>query len=124
MFDAMLFLVLAFAALATLVECLVRGLTLAVRRHKRGPIGPQRVKRFQWTTVRLCLLIAVTAGWVAYTQAAAHTPALRDARGKVMEGSVARLERLELNGRSQWISIRAQDIDRPVLLFLAGGPGG
>ena len=124
MFDVILFLVLALAALVTCAECVVWGVALAVRRQKRSLIDPKRIKRFYGVTVRLALLIVVCAGWVAYTQATAHTPAIRDAQGKVMEGSVARLECLELNGRKQWISIRGQDSKNPVLLFLAGGPGG
>ena len=49
---------------------------------------------------------------------------ITDANGKPHENSVAELIRLNLNGRKQWISIRGEDKNNPVLLFLAGGPGG
>ena len=32
--------------------------------------------------------------------------------------------KVTLNGSQQWVSIRGKDITKPVLLFLAGGPGG
>lgn len=124
MFEVTLFLVLVLFTAEAIVELLIRGIPLAIRRQTGKMVGPQRVRRFQGTSIRLCLLLAVTVGWVAYTQAAAHTPAIRDAQGKVLEGSLAKLECLELNGRKQWISIRARDKNNPVLLFLAGGPGG
>lgn len=34
------------------------------------------------------------------------------------------LEKVLINGIDQWISIRAMDLNNPILLFLHGGPGG
>jgi pimeloyl-ACP methyl ester carboxylesterase len=52
------------------------------------------------------------------------TPPITDVAGKPLPGSIATLETVTLNGSEQWVSIRGQDVTKPVLLFLAGGPGG
>ena len=52
------------------------------------------------------------------------TPPILDAEGRPLQNAIATLETVTLNGSKQWISIRGQDITDPVLLFLAGGPGG
>ena len=65
---------------------------------------------------------SVVAVWLS--QVYATTPPITDAQGNVVPGSIATLEQVELNGSRQWVSIRGHDVDNPVLLFLAGGPGG
>ena len=71
------------------------------------------------TGISLVGLIAIVA-----SQFFAMTPPITDAQGNVIPGSIATLEKVNLNGSEQWISIRGKDVNKPVLLFLAGGPGG
>jgi pimeloyl-ACP methyl ester carboxylesterase len=61
---------------------------------------------------------------VVVSQASTYTPAVVDAQGKTVPGSIASLEQVRLNGTDQWISIRGASTENPVLLWLAGGPGG
>jgi pimeloyl-ACP methyl ester carboxylesterase len=54
-----------------------------------------------------------------------HTPQIKDENGNFVEGAIAELKALRfLNGRKQWVSIRGWNPNNPLLLFLAGGPGG
>ncbi|MBL8056604.1 MAG: alpha/beta hydrolase [Anaerolineales bacterium] len=59
------------------------------------------------------------------SQAYAGTPPITDAQGRPLGNSIATLEKVTLNGSEQWITLRGQDVDNPVLLNLGmGGPGG
>ena len=53
----------------------------------------------------------------------ASVPPIRDASGTVVPGSIASLEKVQINGSEQWIEIRAWSPDKPVLLSIPGGPG-
>jgi pimeloyl-ACP methyl ester carboxylesterase len=62
---------------------------------------------------------------VWFSQIFAATPPITDAQGKPIPGSIATLEKVNLNGSEQWITIRAKDTTKPVRLYLGmGGPGG
>jgi pimeloyl-ACP methyl ester carboxylesterase len=61
---------------------------------------------------------------VVASQAFAATPPIMGDDGQPLPGSIAALEKVTLNGSQQWVSIRGRDTSKPVLLFLAGGPGG
>lgn len=79
-----------------------------------------------WRGITLSLGGVIVVGFLAIvaSQFFALTPAIVDAGGNPLPGSIATLEKVKLNGSQQWISIRGKDIHKPVLLFLAGGPGG
>lgn len=69
------------------------------------------------------LMLAASFGAICLSQRFAQTPPILDTSGKALEGSIASLEPVRLNGSQQWISIRGKNRQNPVLLWLAGGPG-
>lgn len=54
----------------------------------------------------------------------ATTDPIQDAEGKTVPGSVAELTEVRSGGHDLDLMIRGRSVDAPVLLFLAGGPGG
>jgi pimeloyl-ACP methyl ester carboxylesterase len=69
------------------------------------------------------LVISLIA--ILVSQFYAATPPITDANGQPLPGSIATLEKVEINGTEQWITIRGQDVNKPILLHLGmGGPGG
>lgn len=75
-------------------------------------------------TISFVGVIVVSIVAVLASQFFTTTPPILDANGQPIPGSIATLEKVNLNGSQQWISIRGKDANKPVLLFLAGGPGG
>ena len=79
-----------------------------------------RVIRRLITAVAAVALLALTAG---ISRPASTDGILTDA-GTPMAGSVAELIRVPVGGHDQAMMIRGTSTDNPVLLYLAGGPGG
>lgn len=82
----------------------------------------------KYRTIRGCMTIVLTgaillSAIVLISQLMAHTPAIIGADGKPLTGSIAALEKVTLGGVDQWLIIRGHDVNKPVLLFLSGGPG-
>lgn len=67
-------------------------------------------------------ILLVGIGWL-YVHSDGTTAPIVDEKGQPVPGSIASLERIELNGAKQWILIRGYDQTKPVLLIVHGGPG-
>lgn len=102
-------------ALAVLLALADAGIVVALFRFERT-----------WKVVGAAFggLVAVALLAIGLSQTTASTPPIRDADGDPVPGSVASLETVTLGGSEQWITVRGYSRDNPVLLFLAGGPGG
>ena len=113
--------------LALLPMLLGAAIGAGVRRHRDGY---QRSRRWWgpagvWS--RRGVTALVTVGLLVLTAALlrpASTAPIRDARGHSLAGSVAELSRLRVGGHDLTMMIRGNSTTSPVLLYLAGGPGG
>ena len=63
--------------------------------------------------ITLVLILVVLLGWGSYT----YTPAISSSQG------IASLERVKINGSDQWILVRGEDLNKPLLLWIHGGHG-
>lgn len=107
----------------TLIGLVVQVCALGICRLKHIE-SLNRVKKLKRSVVVFSAACVIIAAFVGFTQLTASTPSIKDENGEVVEGSIAELRQVTLNGRKEWISIRGYNKNNPVLLFLAGGPGG
>lgn len=123
MIKTIIFAVLIFIVLVFLIAVIVNGINIAVCpiRHTNNARAITRIKR---NSVILLIACVISIGFIWFTQLTASTPVIRDESGEIAQNSITELRQVTLNGRKEWISIRGNDKDNPVLLFLAGGPGG
>jgi pimeloyl-ACP methyl ester carboxylesterase len=86
------------------------------------------ISRFRFTVlvalVEVAGFVAITLLAIFASQMFASTPPILDAKGQVIPNSIAVMEKIRLGGAEEWVTIRGKDSRNPVLLFLAGGPGG
>jgi proline iminopeptidase len=116
------------ALLALLPMVLGAALGAALARHR---LSTSRRRRGVLSALGLWLRrgVAVVTGLVLVALAVfiarpATTDPIVDAGGQMVAGSVAELTRVDIGGRDLALMIRGRSTQNPVLLFLAGGPGG
>jgi pimeloyl-ACP methyl ester carboxylesterase len=100
------------------------GRALATRLTASEPSGP--FTRRRWMTGDSILLgfeTLLTVGLAVLVAWPASTPPILGDDGKPVPGSIAELATVRLGGEDQVVMIRAANPDKPVLLYLSGGPG-
>jgi pimeloyl-ACP methyl ester carboxylesterase len=95
------------------------GVEVAVR---QGHMNAARMGRLGWS---LAAIVALAVGGLAVLIARpASTAPIAGADGRPAAGSIAELTSVPIGGHQQALMIRGRSTDAPVLLHLAGGPGG
>lgn len=123
MFYIILFFILIVVTVITLAFGLFQ-LLFRIIAQIRNKANPKQLTRLKRTALFFAVVMAINFELIAISQFTASTPRIIDESGNTPANSIAELTELELNGRKQWISMRGWDKNAPVLLFLAGGPGG
>lgn len=113
---------LLFAAILLLVSVVAGVLAFVKKRH--GRLTKKNLKTLKKASIALGVTVITMGGLFLFSGLTAHTPPILNEQGNPMDGSIAELTQVTLNGRKEWISIRGNNVKNPVLLFLAGGPGG
>lgn len=123
MFYVTMFLIFTVLAVIALAGVLLQ-LVLSIFAQIRKKTNPRQLARLKRTALFFAMIMVLNIALVVISQFGAFTPPIIDESGKTPKNSIAELIELKLNGRKQWISLRGWDKNNPVLLFLAGGPGG
>ncbi len=90
-------------------------------RPPRGPLSSLGLWTRRGVAATTALVLVALAALVARP---ATTEPITDAAGRPVAGSVAELTRVEIGGHRLAVMLRGRDVRNPVLLVLAGGPGG
>ena len=94
----------------------------AITRRNGGlPAGGGR-SVLRWTAVGASAVMFAAVTLVVARPAS--TAPITGADGEPLQGSIAELTSIDVNGHDLGLMIRGHSTDNPVLLFLAGGPGG
>lgn len=123
MIELIILAILLLSLLAFLLKEVILGVSWLLKKRKKVDT-PKQYLRLRRNSLMLLAMIVATGGFIVFSQMTASTPPIKDELGNQVEGSIAELRQVNLNGREEWISIRGHNRENPVLLFLAGGPGG
>jgi pimeloyl-ACP methyl ester carboxylesterase len=109
--------------LPAIVLGMLLGIEIVRRRAPADPDAPAKDHRRRRPPIGTAALGLVVAGLAIIVLLPRSTPPVIGADGRPVPGSIAELATVRLGGMDQTVLIRAADPDRPVLLYLSGGPG-
>ncbi len=115
----------ALISLAPIAFGALLGAGLA-RHFRRAAEHPGPTRRWPLVVRRTVAVVAALglAGFTIMLARPASTDAIVDADGNTIAGSIAELANVDVDGHDLHLMIRGHSTANPVLLFLAGGPGG
>lgn len=116
-------LLLVIISIVLLLAMLINGSRYLIRYAKDKELL-QLAKNLRKNGIYLAGILILLILVITFTQLTASTPPIKDDQGNIIEGSIAELVPIEINGHKEWISLRGKNENAPILLFLAGGPGG
>ena len=123
MIQVILFAILLLIAAIALLVGVIAGVLAFIKKQRGKPVE-KSLKALKKTGIALGVTVITMGGLFLFSGLTAHTPPILGEQGKPLDGSIAELTQVTINGRKEWISIRGKNTENPVLLFLAGGPGG
>lgn len=113
----LIFLLLLVLTIVCLGIILVKSVIIAWKLLMKNKLGIN-IKGYTRTLVQFVVITALTLFVMGISQWTASTPKIEG------ENAISELREVTFGGRKQWISVRGENKDAPILLFLAGGPGG
>ena len=123
MMQIILFIILTALSIMGLLWFIFRAIINIIAKIKDKP-NFKNISRLRKALAFLICTLLINVCLITFSQLMSSTPAIIDENGNTIKNSIAEIRALKLNGRKQWVSIRGWDRSKPVLLFLAGGPGG
>jgi pimeloyl-ACP methyl ester carboxylesterase len=87
-----------------------------------GRAATPSMGRLAWVVTGLLTAAVVVVAFSVSRPAS--TPPILGVDGELLPGSIAELVTVPIGGHDQALMIRGRSVDNPVLLYLAGGPGG
>lgn len=121
-FEAAIAITLIVTLAADLIILIIT-LIMATFKRTRARIKPWLLK-LKSTSITAGILAMVLTIVIVASQWLSYTPPIIGEDGKALSNSITVLEKVQLGDSNQWITIRGKSKDNPILLFLAGGPGG
>jgi pimeloyl-ACP methyl ester carboxylesterase len=121
-FGIILILSLVVAIATLIITILITAIIAVYTRTKAKIMTWLLTLRKQLIVIVALLFVNIIS--IQCSQWMAYTPPILSDKGEPVVDSIAVLEKVTLGDSEQWVTIRGKNKNNPVLLFLAGGPGG